>query len=84
MIKIVRVDQTDSTLRIQVKAQVGERALDAGAVGVSVQCAGNIVWLLVPADWENFTTRALTARACAGAVVRTYYRKRLQDEVMSH
>src|SRR2546422_3749131 len=39
------------------------RSLDAGAVDVSVQCSGNIVWLPVPADWENFTTRALTVRA---------------------
>lgn len=91
MIKITRVDRTDApdsvTLRIQVKAQVGERSIEASAVAVSVQCSGVVTWLPVPADWDNFTSRTLTARlsgACPGYVVRTYYRQRLQDEVVSH
>jgi hypothetical protein len=48
---------------------------------------GKPVWLNAPLDWENFTTRVFTARffsppqQCAGYVVRTYYRKQLQDAV---
>lgn len=80
MIRIMRVDHTDATLRIQIKAQVGERSLDTGAIGISVQCGGAITWLAVPVDWDNFATRTISAHLCAGAVVRTYYRKILQDE----
>lgn len=89
MLKIVRVDPTESaTLRLQIKAQVGEARLDPGGVAIGVQCFSdpatpkNIVWLTVPADWENFSSRTLTAKLagpCAGYVVRTFYRKKLQD-----
>ena len=95
MIKIVRVDRVDEpdavTVRIQVKAQVGERRLDTGSIGVGVQfftfpaIGKNPVWIAVPLDWENFSTRTLSAKIsgppqqCAGYVVRTYYRKKLQD-----
>ena len=95
LLKIARIDHTDSatdrTLHIQDKAQVGERQLDPAAVSVSVQWFGAAGQapvaqsLIVPAVWENFTSKQLTARfvgppaQCAGYVVRTYYRKQLQD-----
>jgi predicted component of type VI protein secretion system len=86
MLRITRVDRSDApdgvTLRIQIKAQVGERALDTGAVGVSAQCGERVVWAAVPADWDNFTTRTLSVKltgACPSYVVRTFYRKKLQD-----
>ncbi len=95
MIKIVRVDRVDApdavTVRIQVKAQVGERQLDTGSVGIGVQfftsptTGKSPVWVAVPLDWGNFSTRTLSAKffgppqQCAGYVVRAYYRKKLQD-----
>ncbi len=86
MLRITRVDRADAadgvTLRIQIKAQVNERALDTGAVGISVQCGERIVWVPAPSDWDNFTTRTLSAKLsgpCPGWVVRTFYRKKLQD-----
>jgi hypothetical protein len=95
MLKIVRVDRIDAadsvTLKISVKAQVGERQLDAAAAAVGVQFFGptakarEVVWLPVPRNWGNFSTKVFPARLagrpaeCAGYVVRTYYRKQLQD-----
>jgi hypothetical protein len=103
MLKILRVDRIDGSdnvaLKIQVKAQVGERQLDASAAVVCVQFFGvgdaasgapvprKPVWLSAPPDWENFSTKTFTARFLglpqqyAGYVVRTYYRKKLQDAV---
>lgn len=101
MLKIQRVDRADGadkvTLKIQVKAQVGELQLDSAAASVCVQFfvaggSGKLVpqkpvWLSAPAGWENFSTKTLTAQfagtppQCAGYVVRTYYRKQLQDAV---
>jgi pSer/pThr/pTyr-binding forkhead associated (FHA) protein len=103
MLKILRVDRADGsdnvTLKILVKAQVGERQLDALAAVVCVQFfgVGNVasgapvaskpVWLSAPPEWQNFSTKSFTARflgsprQCAGYVVRTYYRKQLQDAV---
>ena len=98
MLKIQRIDRADGsdnvTLKIHVKAQVGERQLDGSVTAVCVQffagadaVPGKPVWLNAPLDWENFTTRVFTARffgppqQCAGYVVRTYYRKQLQDAV---
>lgn len=95
MLRITRVDRADATesvtLRIQIKAQVGERQLDPGSATIGVQCfatpatPGDVVWVNVPTDWENFTSRTFTVKLpvapaqCAGYVVRTYYRKKLQD-----
>jgi hypothetical protein len=100
MIKVVRVDRSDAadsiSLKIQIKAQVGERDLDASAVAVGLQLfgagakPGEIVEkqrlrLTVPARWENFSTQIFTRRydappqQFAGYIVRTYYRKKLQD-----
>ena len=103
MLKILRVDRTDAsdsvTLKIQVKAQVGERQLDASSVMVCVQFFGvgdaasgapvprKPVWLSAPPEWENFSTKAFAARflgspqQCAGYIVRTFYRKQMQDVV---
>jgi hypothetical protein len=103
LLKLVHIDRTDGsdnvTLKIQVKAQVGERQLDPSAAAVCVQFfgVGNVasgapvprkaVWMAAPPVWENFTTKAFTARflgapqQCAGYVVRTYYRRQLQDVV---
>ena len=99
MIRLVRVDRSDGergvTITIQAKAQVGERELDVSAVDLCVQFAAldptthNIVWrdpiwLRIPA-WENFTSKAFTARfpdpprELTGFVVRSYYRHQLQD-----
>jgi hypothetical protein len=83
------------SITIQAKAQVGERELSTGAVAICVQFAtlggaGSSVvwrepiWLPIP-QWENFTTKAFTVRfpgaprEFVGFVVRTYYRKQMQD-----
>lgn len=95
LLKIARVDRVDGavdvTLRIQIKAQVGERQLDPANVSVNVQCFSTTTKtpatqnLTAPAVWENFTSKQLLAHfnippaQCAGYVVRTYYRKQLQD-----
>jgi predicted component of type VI protein secretion system len=95
MLRITRVDRADAadgvTVRIQIKAQVGERQLQPGEASVGVQFftppgkPKEIVWLNMPADWENFSTRTFAVKLseppaeCAGFVVRTYYRKKLQD-----
>jgi len=95
MLKIVKVERVDGaanvTLRIQIKAQVRERELDPTVVSVSVQCFNPANKLLatqeltVPANWENFSPKQLHAHfnvlpaQCAGYVVRTYFRKQLQD-----
>ena len=89
MLKIVRVERTDATtLRITIKAQVGESQLDPKAITISVQCSGTptqpgpMQWLTIPATWENFKTKDLTAHIaepCPGYTVRTYYRNQPQD-----
>ena len=83
------------SISIQAKAQVGERELSTGAVAICVQFAtldgaGSSVvwrepiWLPIP-QWENFSTKSFTARfpgaprEFVGFVVRTYYRKQMQD-----
>jgi hypothetical protein len=77
MIKVVRVERTEAadsvSLKIQVKAQVGERELDASAVAVGLQFFGpgtkpgemiekQRLWLTVPARWENFSTQSFSRR----------------------
>ncbi len=86
MLRITRVERSEAadgvTLHIQIKAQVAERTLDTGAIGISVQCGERVVWVPVPSDWENFTSRTLSAKlsgSCPGFLVRTFYRKKLQD-----
>jgi pSer/pThr/pTyr-binding forkhead associated (FHA) protein len=82
-------------ITVQAKAQVGERELNTGAVAICVQFAAlggtgsavvwrEPVWLAIP-QWENFSTKSLSARfpgaprEFVGFVVRTYYRKQMQD-----
>lgn len=90
--QVERVDGTDGvTLRIQLRSQVGERTLEPAAVGVSVQwdapsAPGTpTIWLQIPAAWDNFSAKTLTARwdgpaaQLRGYSVRTYYRGKLQD-----
>jgi hypothetical protein len=93
MIQIVgisRVDAADGiTLRIQAKARVASRDLDPKDVAVTVDFVVGTetrpVRVAVPAPWENFTTKSLTAHWAGtpalvrGYVVRTFYRKQLQD-----
>ena len=85
MLKIVRVVRTDAaTLRITIKTQVGDPQLDPKAITVSVRCDGAIQWLTIPANWENFKTKELSARLpepCPSYIVRTYYRNQPQDAV---
>jgi len=85
MLKIVHADRLDTTsLRITIKAQVGDPQLDPKAIAISVQCGDAIQWLAIPATWENFKTKELMAHvpaACAGTSVRTYYRNQPQDTV---
>jgi len=98
MLKIVRVDRSSNaagvTLQVVVKAQVGERELSPSAVAVSVQFfttseTVKTLWLTVPSRWDNFSARTLAARFLGppeqlrGYIVRTYYRKQLQDEVVA-
>ena len=94
-IKIQRVDRKDdsngTTLQLRIVAQVGERKLEVGAIAIGVQFVATdevkTVWLDVPSDWENFAPKTFTARyagsprALRGYIVRTYYRKELQDVV---
>lgn len=76
MVRIVRVDRTESggsvSVTIQAKAQVGERELDPAAVAICVQFAAldgvglsvdwrKPLWLPIP-PWENFTTKVFTVR----------------------
>ncbi len=84
MIKIIRADRPDTgTLRLLIKAQVGDRQLDPKAIAISVQCSpAAIQWLTIPATWENFKTKELSIRLpepCPGCIVRTYYRNQPQD-----
>ena len=82
-------------LSVQVKAQVGERELNTAAVAVCVQFAAlgdtgssvvwrDPIWLPIP-QWENFSTKSFgvrfpgAPREFVGFVVRTYYRKQMQD-----
>jgi hypothetical protein len=92
-IRIQRVDRKDDsdgvTLQLRVVAQVGERKLDAAVVAIGIQFVaageGKMVWVTVPADWENFAPKTFAARCSGppgqlrGYIVRTYYRKELQD-----
>jgi pSer/pThr/pTyr-binding forkhead associated (FHA) protein len=99
MIRIVRVDRTESSgavnISVQVKAQVGERELSTGMVGICVQFAAlggtgssvvwrDPIWLPIP-QWENFSSKSFSIhfpgapREFVGFVVRTYYRKQMQD-----
>jgi hypothetical protein len=83
------------TLTIAARAQVGERDVDAAATAICVQfflrdAAGRVgpardpLWLKIP-RWENFTPQTFSAifrgpaSQLAGYVVRTYYRRQLQD-----
>jgi pSer/pThr/pTyr-binding forkhead associated (FHA) protein len=80
---------------IQAKAQAGERELNTAAVAIGVQFATadgagtglswlKPVWVSIP-SWENFSTKTFTVRfpgaahELAGYVVRTYYRRVMQD-----
>jgi pSer/pThr/pTyr-binding forkhead associated (FHA) protein len=95
MLRVTRIDRSDAadsvTLRLQIKAQVSELHLEPGNIAIGVQFfslpnkPGSAVWLNIPADWENFSSRTFTVKftgppsQLAGYVVRTYYRKKLQD-----
>jgi len=96
MLRIVRVERTNAAdhvaLRINVRAQVGERQLDPAAVAVQVEWHGPatppaVVTLPVPSGWENFSSKTLAARwegvpaQLRGVTVRTFYRDKLQDVV---
>jgi hypothetical protein len=82
-------------ITIQAKAQVGERELNTAAVAICVQFAAlggpestvvwrDPIWLPIP-RWENFSTKSFTVRfpgaprEFVGFVVRTYFRKQMQD-----
>jgi hypothetical protein len=95
MIRIVRVDRQEDpdgvTLQIQFKAQTGERELDATAVAIGIQFVTSqevkTVWLSILGKWDNFAAKTFAARyggspqQLRGYVVRTYYRKQLQDAI---
>ncbi len=95
MIKIQRADRKDATdgttLQLRVVAQVGERTLDPASIAIAVQFVGprdtKTFWMSVPRDWENFGYKTFAARwsgvpaQLRGYIVRTYYRKQLQDVV---
>jgi pSer/pThr/pTyr-binding forkhead associated (FHA) protein len=83
------------SINIQAKAQVGERELNTAAVAICVQFAAlggtgssvvwrEPIWLPIP-QWENFSTKSFAIRfpgvqrEFVGFVVRTYYRKQMQD-----
>jgi pSer/pThr/pTyr-binding forkhead associated (FHA) protein len=95
ILRVNRTDGTDGvSLTISARAQVRERSLDTSATAICVQyfvrdaagrpVAGNPSWLTIP-PWENFSTQTFAARfpgpaaQFAGFVVRTYYRRQLQD-----
>ena len=83
------------SITVQAKAQVGERELNTAAVAICVQFAAlggtgssvvwrEPIWLPIP-QWENFSTKSFTVhfpgapREFVGFVVRTYFRKQMQD-----
>jgi len=83
------------SITIQAKAQVGERTLDTTAVAICVQFAAlggagssvvwrEPIWLTIP-QWENFSTKSFPVRfpgaprEFVGFVVRTYFRRQMQD-----
>jgi pSer/pThr/pTyr-binding forkhead associated (FHA) protein len=83
------------SLTVQAKAQVGERELNTAEVAICVQFAAlggtgssvvwrEPIWLPIP-QWENFSTKAFTVRfpgtprEFVGFVVRTYFRRQMQD-----
>ena len=83
------------SITIQAKAQVGERELNTATVAICIQFAAlggtgssvvwrDPIWLPIP-QWENFTTKTFTvrfpgaSREFVGFVVRTYFRKQMQD-----
>jgi FHA domain len=83
------------SITVQAKAQVGERELNTAAVAICVQFAAlggtgssvvwrEPIWLPIP-KWENFSTKSFTVRfpgaprEFVGFVVRTYFRKQMQD-----
>lgn len=89
-------ERDELAVRIQMRVQVGEREVDRAAAAVSVQFFyrnregtavpwGHPVWLNL-GEMKNFTTKTFHARfpglpeQFAGCVVRTYYRRELQDE----
>ena len=82
-------------ITIQAKAQVGERELSTAAVAICVQFAAlggsgssvvwrDPIWLPIP-QWENFSSKSFSVRfpgaprEFVGFVVRTYYRRQMQD-----
>jgi len=82
-------------LGVQIKAQVGERELSTAAVAICVQFAAlggsgssvvwrDPIWLPIP-QWENFSSKSFSVRfpgaprEFVGFVVRTYYRRQMQD-----
>src|SRR5207244_6910531 len=88
---------TGITLKVEARSQVGERQLDAAAAAMCVQVftfdvsgrpvlKPDPIWMKIPA-WDNFSTKTFVARIpenpsrFAGYVVRTYYRKQLEDVV---
>ncbi len=83
------------SVSVQAKAQVGERELSTAAVAICVQFAAlggtgssvtwrEPIWLPIP-QWENFSTKSFAVRfpgaprEFVGFVVRTYYRRQMQD-----
>ncbi len=83
------------SVTVQAKAQVGERELNTAAVAICVQFAAlggtgssvvwrEPIWLPIP-QWENFSTKSFTvhfpgaSREFVGFVVRTYFRRQMQD-----
>lgn len=93
ILKVERMDEAQQTaVRVQVRAQVGERQFDAAAAGVTVEFLdrdGRVIGVVrpeLPARWENLTSRQFTARwpaaaeTVGGVAVRTYYRQQLQDQ----
>jgi pSer/pThr/pTyr-binding forkhead associated (FHA) protein len=83
------------SINVQAKAQVGERELNTNAVAICVQFAAlggtgssvvwrDPIWFPIP-SWENFSTKSFAVRfpgaprEFVGFVVRTYYRKQMQD-----
>jgi pSer/pThr/pTyr-binding forkhead associated (FHA) protein len=83
------------SITVQAKAQVGERELNTAAVAICVQFAAlggtgssvvwrEPIWVTIP-QWENFSTKSFTVhfpgapREFVGFVVRTYYRRQMQD-----
>jgi hypothetical protein len=91
-LKIQRLEREGAFWRLRLRAQTGELQFEPGAARASVEWrladgSTRLEWIALPAAWENFAVKMLTARydgdlsLLRGCTARTFYREQLQDMV---